>query len=46
MKYKIDKDVIYGYQGSELVLYLFIADPVSRSKYILDLSKTGELHVV
>jgi len=41
--FKIQGDCIEGYSGNELTSLLFIADPVARSKYILQLDKSGEL---
>jgi hypothetical protein len=41
--YKIQGNCIEGYCGNELTSLLFIADPVARAKYILQLDKSGEL---
>ncbi len=43
MIYKLEDNCIEGYEGNVLVSTLYIADPVARSKYILQLHKSGEL---
>lgn len=41
--YKVQDNCIEGYEGNVLVSTLYIADPVSRAKYILQLHNSGEL---
>ena len=41
--YKVQDNCIEGYEGDKLISLLYIADPVARAKYILDLDRFGEL---
>ena len=41
--YKVKDNCIEGYEGKVLVSLLYIADPVARAKYILQLLNSGEL---
>ena len=41
--YKVQDNCIEGYEGNVLVSLLYITDPVSRAKYILQLHNSGEL---
>lgn len=41
--YKVQDNCIEGYEGNVLASTLYIADPVSRAKYILQLHNSGEL---
>ncbi len=43
MEYKLEGDAIVGYESGKQVFYLWISNPVSRSKYILQLHDSGEL---
>jgi len=43
MIYKIENNWINGYDNGKLVYIHYIADPISRSKYILELARTGDL---
>jgi len=42
--FKVQDNCIEGYEGNVLVSTLYIADPVSRAKYILQLHNSGELY--
>ena len=41
--YKVKDNCIEGYEGNVLVSLLYISDPVSKSKRILQLHNSGEL---
>ena len=43
MIYKIENNWINGYDNGKLVYMHYIADPISRSKFILQLARSGEL---
>ena len=41
--YKIEDNIIYGYEENEMVSMLLISDPVARAKKIVQLADANEL---